>query len=318
MGPEGPKPVVLTLDRQVKRLSVVDFPVAVDVLGKVRVPRTFNPRSPQSRRDLASTLRNLDVDEHAARRRQRSVAEEDDKLAALRAELRAHPCHACPDREEHARWAERYERLRRDTDGLHRRIAGRTNTVARTFDRVCGVLDELGYLAGDTVTEPGRQLAEIYSESDLLVVECLRTGLWDRLDTAGLAACVSALVFEARQFEEQSPKLPGGAVRTALADMVGEWARLSEVEQRHRLEFLREPDAGFAWAAWRWASGSRLDAVLSEGDLSAGDFVRWVKQAVDLLDQIVDAAPAQSPVHAAARSALGALRRGVVAYSSVG
>ena len=318
MGSEGPKPVVLTIDRQVRRLSVVDFPTSVDVLATMRVPRSFNPRSPQSRRDLASSLRNLDVDERAVPRRSRSAAADDDRLAALRRELREHPCHRCPDREEHARWAERYDRLRRDTEGLERRIAGRTNTIARTFDRVCAVLEELGYLTGDRVTEAGRQLAEIYSESDLLVVECLRSGSWDGLTPAELAACVSSLVFEARQSDDYSPKLPAGAARAALADMQRRWAELREVEDRHRLSFLREPDAGFAWPAFRWASGHRLDAVLSDSDLSAGDFVRWTKQLIDLLSQVADATPPDRPVRATAQAALTALRRGVVAYSSVG
>jgi ATP-dependent RNA helicase HelY len=310
---------VLTIERQVKRLSYVDFPVAVEVLGKVRVPRSFNARSPQARRDLASTLRNLDLDDRPApHRRGRTGAADDERLASLRLRLREHPCHSCPDRDEHARWAERYERLRRDTDALQRKISGRTNTVARTFDRVCGVLDELGYLAGDDATEAGHQLAEIYSESDLLVVECLRTGLWDGLTPPELAACASALVYEARQTEDYSPKPPPGAARTAVADLAKLWAELSDVENRHRLSFLREPDLGFAYATWRWASGHRLDAVLSDGDLSAGDFVRWTKQLIDLLGQIADAAPAGSPVRATARDALGALRRGVVAYSSVG
>ena len=48
-------------------------------------------------------------------------------------------------------------------------MAGRTHVIARTFDRVCAVLDELGYLDGDTVTAEGRRLAGLYTELDLLV-----------------------------------------------------------------------------------------------------------------------------------------------------
>ena len=63
----------------------------------------------------------------------RSDVADDPVIARLRASIREHPCHRCPDREEHARWAERYWRLRRDTDGLERRVGSRTNTIARTF-----------------------------------------------------------------------------------------------------------------------------------------------------------------------------------------
>ncbi|NED03661.1 hypothetical protein G3I55_18560, partial [Streptomyces sp. SID6648] len=80
----------------------------------------------------------------------------------LRKAIRAHPCHGCDDREDHARWAERYHRLLRDTSQLERRIEGRTNTIARTFDRIVALLTELDYLRGDEVTEHGKRLARLY------------------------------------------------------------------------------------------------------------------------------------------------------------
>ena len=83
------------------------------------------------------------------------------------------------------------------------------------------------------------------------------------------------------------------------------------------LDFLREPDLGFAWAAYRWAEGDALDEVLAETDLAAGDFVRWVKQLLDLTDQVADAA-GDGALRRDRAPGSHALRRGVVAYSSVG
>ena len=56
--------------------------------------------------------------------------------------------------------------------------------------------------------------------------------------------------------------------------------------------------------------------MLKETDLAAGDFVRWVKQLLDLTDQVADAA-GDSGLRDTARETSRALRRGVVAYSSV-
>jgi ATP-dependent RNA helicase HelY len=312
-----PHPVVLTAERQVKRLSVVDFPTPVEALTRVRLPKGFNPRSPQARRDLASTLRNLGLDEAGRPKRGRAAAADDAEIARLRAAVRRHPCHGCADREEHARWAERHDRLSRDTDQLERRVESRTNTIARMFDRVCGVLDGLGYLAGDTVTPAGRTLARIYSEADLVIAEALRTGMWEDLDPAELASVCSALVYEARRDDDPTPRLPSGRVRAALGELSRLWGSLKTTEHNAHVDFLREPDAGFAWASWRWARGEPLDQVLLDTAQAPGDFVRWMKQLVDLLDQIVDAAPPGSTVSATARSAVGAVRRGVVAYSGV-
>ncbi|MEJ7833963.1 MAG: DEAD/DEAH box helicase, partial [Nocardioides sp.] len=55
--PEGPRPYVVTAERQARRLAMIDFPTPVESLGRVKVPKGFNGRNPQMRRDLASALR---------------------------------------------------------------------------------------------------------------------------------------------------------------------------------------------------------------------------------------------------------------------
>jgi ATP-dependent RNA helicase HelY len=314
---EGPRPYVLTLERQARRLSLVDFPSPVEPLERLRIPKAFNPKDPRARRDLASTLRAKVPDDTERRRpRARAEAADDAEIARLRAAIRTHPCHGCPEREDHARWAERYWRLRRENDQLRKRVDNRTNSIARQFDRVCDLLESLGYLDGDTVTPEGTRLARLYTELDLVAAECLRDGLWDDLPPADLAACVSALVYESRQPDDAAPpRLPTGPSRAALASMVHTWGRLDELESDHHLNFLREIDIGFAWAMWRWASGARLETVLDEGELTAGDFVRWTKQVLDLLDQVGQASDGR--LRATADAASTAIRRGVIAYSSV-
>jgi ATP-dependent RNA helicase HelY len=80
----------------------------------------------------------------------------------------------------------------------------------------------------------------------------------------------------------------------------------------------RDLDLGFAWAAYRWADGQSLDRVLAGAEqagteLSGGDFVRWARQLVDLLDQL--AKVAEEPVAGVARKAVDRVRRGVVAVA---
>jgi ATP-dependent RNA helicase HelY len=319
-GDEGARPVVLTEERQVKRLSLVDFPTAVEAVDSVRIPKSFNARNAQDRRDLASTLRAKGLDGHGRPARVARGADRPDdvvdEIAHLRASLRQHPCHGCADREQHARWAERYWRLRRDSDALQRRVENRTNSIARVFDRVCDLLQELKYLDVEAVTDAGRQLSRIYGELDLLAAECLRSGLWRGLNPAELAAVVSTLVYEEREAVTAPVRLPRGRVPDVIDRMNSLWARLSRAEHEHRLDFLREPSSGFAWAAYRWASGARLESVLSDGGFSAGDFVRWIRQVLDMLGQLGDAA--DDEVRSTTEQAMAALRRGVVAYSSVG
>ena len=319
---EGPRPYVVTAERQARRLAMIDFPTPVAAVARVKVPKGFDGRKPQMRRDLAAALRERtrDLPRPASRSAAGRPSGADAEIAELRAQLRAHPCHGCPDREDHARWAERWFKLDRDAATLRRRIERRTNTVARQFDRVCEVLTALDYLDGDTVTERGRGLMRLYSELDLLAAEALRTGLWDELPASGLAAALSALVFEARRPDDaDAPRLPGGATGPVLEQTLRLWADLDRLERDHGLDFLRRPDLGFAWLAYRWAEGDELDDLLLDSPLLAGDFVRWMKQLLDLAGQVADAAgtAGNHALRETAREVVRLLKRGVVATAGL-
>ncbi|HEY5320130.1 MAG TPA: RNA helicase, partial [Galbitalea sp.] len=244
------------------------------------------------------------------------------QLTALRRRMKQHPCHACNDRDAHARWAERWWRLKRETDKLTAQIRGRTGAVAKVFDRVTDVLLELGYLVTDdggevSVAPSGRTLKRIYGDRDLLVAESLRRGLWKGLDAPSLAAMAASLIFEPRR-DEGAPderNLPRGPFREAFDKTTTLWATLDDLERDNRLPGTQPLSTGLTLAMYRWASGDSLDSALSIADLAAGDFVRWTKQTIDLLDQL--SVVADSPVGSTARKALDQIMRGIVAYSSV-
>lgn len=315
-----PRPQVLTVDRQVRRLSVADFPSPPVVVDRIRIPKDFHPRSANSRKQLASRLQELNGRHtHVRPARVRDNAN-DVQISRLRARLRKHPCHGCDDRELHARWAERAARLRRENDALQRRVEGRTNTIARQFDRICAVLVELGYLDGTgddlRVTDDGLTLGRLYTDRSLVIAECLRQHLWQNLRPAELASCVAALVYQSRTEEETVPRLPTGDVREILAEQVHIWAQIEALEQELKVDATPQPDLGFCWAVYSWANGKTLSAVLHGSDLPAGDFVRWCKQVIDCLGQVGSAAAADDPVRELAAAAADSLRRGVVDYSS--
>lgn len=312
----SPHPGVVTLDRRMRRVSAAEFSDDIVVLDRIRIPKNFSPRSASDRRDVAALLRERSRGMGRAERGRGSTTP-DAEIMRLREAVRRHPCHGCDEREQHARVAEKYWRVQRTIEGMERTIAERTHTVARQFDRVCEVLTELGYLQGFgedlRVSTNGSLLAGLYTERDLLVAEAIRRGMWADLDAVGLAAVVSGMLFESRHAAE-APRIPSGPVRSAVQATTDLWSSLHGLERQHGLFFLREPDWGLVDVLFRWARGASLSSVLDESDLSAGDFVRWTKQVIDLLGQIAEVADPH--MGQCARQAAELVDRGVIRYSS--
>lgn len=271
------------------------------------------------RRELTDLEKKNRQDSHAPRA---SRDKRQKRIQNLRTRMQRHSCHGCPDREAHARWAERYWKLKRQNDRIRKQIETRTGTVARVFDRVVDVLATLDYVTGvddqTTLTDAGRTMRRIYGERDLLVAESLRQGLWKGLDAPSLAAMACCLVYEPRREEANSGErgLPRGAFRGAYEKTSELWAELDDLEQDHHLPGSEPLAAGLAGAMHAWARGAMLDRVLVDADMAAGDFVRWAKQTIDLLDQLSIVAE-DIAIARTARQALDGVRRGIVAYSTM-
>jgi ATP-dependent RNA helicase HelY len=321
----------MTLDNQLRRIGLQDVEGPLSPITRIRIPKSFNAKVPKSRRDLASSARNAIREQRppAPPRRDddfgRSAAapNQEKRIAELRRELRAHPCHGCSEREDHARWSERWWKLRQETDGLIRQIQGRTNTIAKTFDRVCGVLTSYGYLdtsdgGGLSISPDGQRLRRIYGEKDLLISQSLRMGAFNDLDAAEIAALASALVYQAKREDRGlRPKMPSVSLESAVDTVVREWSALEDVEEANKLPLTGEPELGLVWPIFKWAKGRHLQEVLSGTDLAAGDFVRWVKQVIDLLDQLADIPTLDPRIARLCAQSIKLIKRGVVAYSSV-
>lgn len=240
------------------------------------------------------------------------------KVAELRVRMKTHPCHACKDRESHSRWAERWWQMHRETKATIDQIESRTNLVASTFDKICELLIELGYLdtseADLEVTAFGKMLARIYGERDLMVAEAIRTGIWDQLDAAGLAAMAAALVYEPRREDENfEPRAVRGNFQESFRNTQLLWEELEQLSKKHKLPRSSRIEMDLSYPIFRWATGAKLDIVLESADLLPGDFIRWCKQIIDLLEQLARAST--NPLSSKAKDAIDKVKRGIVAHS---
>ena len=256
---------------------------------------------------MRAAIKKLETDSKRSKRKRHEIEEE---IGSIRKRMKNHACHGCPDRENHSRIAERAQRLQREIDGLQERINSRTNVIAKRFDRIKLILDKFGYINNDAIAQSGKMLAKIYGETDLLIAESIQAGVFNQLSPADLVAVISSCIYESRN--EEAAKVPRGEVQNALATISKIYGKIHEAESDLNLEPMRAPDFGFCWASHKWASGHSLTSILKGSDLTVGDFVRSMKQIIDLLRQLRAAAP---DLQVVIDQALAKIDRGVIAYS---
>ncbi len=343
-----PTITVLGEDSRVASLTPDTAPDGVMRVGALRVADSVDPHRPRDRdrlvQRLVDALRSGDLEGGTKRTRtrpSRAQARRDsaiENLERLRHEMRSHPCHGCPDREEHARVGRKWSRAKTDAERLQQRIKTRTGTIARLFDAVCQVLLELGYLRPVDrghperelrVTGAGKVLARIYAERDLLIAECLRTGVFEDLSASELAGALSACVYEPRLSAQSIglPVAPGSRLGQCLRAQLGVSHRIHDLESLARIEASSGAEPALAGSVQAWCDGAQLADILDATELTAGDFVRWCKQLLDVVGQIASLSPPPdaSPEQARAVTSLSMraaeasldLNRGVVSWSAV-
>ncbi|MGV0358410.1 DEAD/DEAH box helicase [Corynebacterium mastitidis] len=325
---DDPRPLVVAANGWTGRIEGRSLGNAPVRLGHMRVPGNH-------RRNARGIARGLHRFRGPAKLKTTARVRPSKEVARLREEVRAHRVHHWPsaDREHLSRHAEKILRLR---DQERRHQVSASDTLAHTFRRILDLLAEQGYIstdaastgsttpaapgtdyAGYSLTEEGQRLARIHCASDLLVAQCLRRGIWDELDPAELAGVASLCVFDNRKATQGEPTAATEAMGAAMGATERLWSELAHDEQRHRLPVSPAPEGAFALAMHQWTAGAPLAYCLAAAaqcgaELTPGDFVRWCRQVVDLLEQVA-ATAYRDHTQAQARRAIQSIRRGVVA-----
>jgi ATP-dependent RNA helicase HelY len=292
------------------QVSAEDFDTAPASLGSVKMPPNFAPNRKDFRKELAYRLRKTSLQPAPNMSSQRGRS--DQPPADL------HPVASDPDLKQRLQAAGQAARVAREVAEIEGRVQGKTQTLARDFDRILGVLEAYGYadIAEWDLTADGEMLARIFHESDLLVAEIVRAGLLDDLGPADVAALVSTLVYEHRS--QEPPPRPW----FSSDDVRGRWQRLAAIsedlaahERAASVNEHRGPDPTFAAIAYAWVAGEGFAEVVDADDLTGGDFVRTTRQLIDLLRQLAIVAPVRATRRAASQAAEAAFR-GVVSDSA--
>ena len=320
---KDPKPLIIMESGWTGRVDVDSFAVAPIILGTMRLPRNVinNPK-----RGSKQVIRLFKQTHYHRPKKLKTTARQrtSKQTQALRAALKNHPTHYWPDLETLARTGEQLIKATEELTKLQSHVDNTTDTLGKEFDRIINLLSEMNYVEYHNnqpqVTDEGERLALIHNESDLLVAQCLKRGVWDNLDPAELAGVISLCTFENRRETRGEAVGATDPMVDAMNHTIRIWEELSYDERRHQLPITKEPEPAFALAIHQWAAGAPLGYCLaaaaeSGAELTPGDFVRQARQVIDLLDQIRLTAYNDTTVYNA-RQAITAIRRGVVAIGS--
>ncbi|MCL8493020.1 RNA helicase [Corynebacterium sp. B5-R-101] len=324
-----PRPWVTTETGWSGRIDAAGIDNPPIVVGHMKLPRAAQ-KHPRRHTKYVQDAFKRDYYKRPKKMRTEPRNRPNKKIAQLRDALREHPVHNWPatDREQLAGVAQKLARRERELHKLEAKVERATDTLGRTFERIVDLLAEMDYVEFEgygedrepVITDEGERLAKIHSESDLLVAQCLKRGIWNDLDPAELAGVASLCVFENRKATRGEP----GAASDDMADaMNATWRIYTELvsdEKRHNLPQTREPEPAFALAIHQWTAGAPLAYCMaaaneSGAELTPGDFVRWCRQVIDLLQQVAKTGY-EEEIRRNARRAIDAIQRGVVAIGA--
>lgn len=298
-GKKGMRVLVLGTSGRLLTFGTRDLARGVERAGRIELPLDY--RGGNDRKFTQVTLRKLRAVPPASQRIHHPQGVD-------------HPVARCPDAASHLHWLRKSQRTARRLERLRTELRSAGVGLVEEFHAITDLLEELGYTAGWSLTPRGTRLRFIYNEMDLLLTESLEQGVFWSLTPPEMAAVASCFVYEPRGDQETAPEWPNSTVSERYDRIHALWEIQTEGERRHRLTPSRRPEAGFARAAFRWASGTELED-LEYGSLAAGDFVRVSRQLVDLLQQIRDAFPELADD---AKATLAVVDRGVVAAQGAG
>ena len=275
--------------------ALTTVPVTV---GQVRLPEPFNPNSRSHHHEISGQLRGV-------RRSGKS------KRAKARAK-NAKNASSTQEGAAHSVWKGTASNdLARDLRRLDARIAERRGRLTERFRSVVGLLSELGYVENWELTEHGSLLLGTFHELDLALCESIRAGHMDGHSAPELAALLSVFVYEARNSEDAPPWCPNESIEHAAGQIADVITDVQRRESAYGLPESRSIDPGLVAATYGWASGGGLVDVLSTEILTPGDFVRSMRQVIDILSQLAHVAP-NSDTRRTARQAKDLLQRGIV------
>lgn len=299
----GAKLTMLSQARLVITIGEKDTDQYLELVAHMDLPQPYQPTNSKFLKETASRLQRLKTRQKATR------------VEAVNQD--EHPVASDPNLVERLNALDSATRIKKELDNLEKRVSSSTQSVSSQFDDLIKLLSEWRYVDTWALTDKGLLLSRIFHESDLLIAECISEELLTGLSPVDLAGLVSCFIYEDRNRDEvASAHYPSNELKQRFLGIQKISRRLVKAETSSGLQNHRSPDPGFIAATHDWAKGNSLLDILESDEVTAGDFVRTMKQLIDVLRQLAMIFTNEADRDSATKAS-ELLFRGVVASSSL-
>ena len=244
------------------------------------------------------------------------------RLEAMALEISQVPCHRCPHRGTQERQLKRSDRVRQALEERGRSLRDLRESYWDQCLRVVEVLRHFGCLDGATLMPPGRLIASLRHDNELLVARVAFSGLLDGLPPAETAALLACAVEEPRVTEtlfarQVLKRLPHLRQRVQALESLA--AEVDRVQQSRRVFRPVSIHTTYLAATYEWAAGEEdwIRLIRDHFGGHEGDLIRAFRRLIDLCRQLAESPELPVALQVALRAAVKMLDRGIVLESAL-
>ena len=249
-----------------------------------------------------------------------------DHIAVLICQLRSFKSHGHPNMEKYYTSLDRLQTLRERVGTLRHLLSNESLQLFPDFLQRKAVLRTLGYIdAEESVCVKGRVACEVGTCEELIVTEIVTEGLFSDLNPEEIVACLSALVYQAKNadedFDSELPeKLVSCCIRMkAVATNLGQLQREKGLDLDPGEYCDNSLNFGLVHVVYEWALGMPFRNICDLTDAQEGTIVRTITRLEELCREVRNCARVvgNPTLYRKLEAASAAIKRDIVFASSL-
>ena len=214
------------------------------------------------------------------------VKAQNERLAAVEAQLEAHPLHQFNNPAAILKRQKRSLQLEAEIAEREMELNQQSQRHWQEFLDLIEILQRFGCLDELVPTPLGQIAAAIRGDNELWLGLALAKGEFDNLDPHYLAAAIAALVTETPRPDSWVRYVLSTEVESALAGLRSTRRQLFQLQRRYNVAFPIWLEYDLVPLVEQWALGVEWADLCANTSLDEGDVVRLLRRTLDLLSQI--------------------------------